>query len=660
MARLAYFAISITAATILIYSPCIHGDFIWDDVTTFVTQNPLNLDLRGLIRIWTSFDAPDYWPITYTAFWLEWRAFGTNPLGYHCVNVALHIGATLLLRSILQRLDVKAASAVALLFAVHPLNVECVAWISQQKTLLATALMLAAALCYVQPSPGTPGWTRWHSLSLTFFTLGLAAKTSIVTFPVVLTAYEWMMRPGDRRSLLRAGPFFVVAFIFGALTLACNFAHETDAVQTTTVAERFANAGRAAWFYAEKTFFPVDLCFVYPRWRLDPHTLVGWSPTLAWLVVFGASGFFFKSWGRSVAGGVGWFLIMLLPASGLIDIYFLSFAPVSDHYAYQSIPGLLAVAVHRLLAIADCIDTRVTMTPPYRVMITGSLMLLALVFSVMARSRAVVYHDAQTLWEDTLSKNPASELAHNNLGAIYRELGQDDKAIACFVAAEKIDGQIAATATAKINRRGLQALRLYRQGHLGAAAKELDEVLTDPEFPGPHLQSTAAAGILNLRGKVASLMGDSVSAAACYAKSLQLLPEENREAIAFVELHDGLSHIDEYGSSSYAMLSHIVTSYPGTHAAARAHHLAGELMRRNHRLDLAAKHFQAARKIEPAAPDTLLAHAVTLRNLGMLDESRKLCARLLELVPDSELGRELMHRLSESDDARAAGSSISE
>lgn len=642
--------LGLAAVAAFVYRPAIDGGFIWDD-NDFLTHNPLNGNLRGLWAIWSSFSAPDYWPLTYSAFWLEWRLWGDVPRGYHLVNIFLHVAAALLVAAVLRHLGARGWWLVALLFVAHPVNVESVAWISQQKTLLATALLFAATLLYVRGRSSPEAWTAQDTLALGAFSLALLAKTSVVAFPIALVGYESLRRVPRRADLLRTVPFFLASLAGGLLTIACNAAHHTGVVHHRGTAERIAGMGAAAWAYLEKALVPTDLCFVYPRWQCDPTTLGGWLPDLAWLAVLGILAPGARTWARVPLAGLGWYLIMLAPSTGLVDIYFLSYAPVADHYQYQSLPGLLALVVHPLAVAAERIAVRLAVSRATAAIAwrcaTGAVALVATaVLADAARTRAAVYVDAETLWRDTLRRNPDSELAHNNLGAILRDRGDDAAALDCYREVLRIDGQSAATAVAETNLRGLTALRAFRAGRLREAAAELDALLAAPHFPHRHLAPEAVAALYDLRGKIATLAGDEATAARMAAVALAGLPGD-AEAGGSVLLATARSASGSDEQALYAACADVVARYPGTFAAARAHHEAGRIARRRGETEFAAKHFQAALRIEPHAIDTRLAHAETLADLGLADAARATLEPILEAEPSHEAAARLRERLGD-------------
>jgi tetratricopeptide (TPR) repeat protein/uncharacterized protein YhhL (DUF1145 family) len=614
------------AAACVVYAPAIDGGLIWDDVQVFVTENPLNRDLAGLVAIWTSFKAVDYWPLAYSAFWVEWRLWGEHPRGYHLVNLGLHVQAAILLALLLRRLAVRGWWLAALLFVVHPVNVEAVAWISQQKTLLATTLMFASGLLYLRARQGARASDGVQFLASGVFALAMLAKTSVVAFPVALLGYEALDRGINRSTLMRLLPFFLVAIAGGALTLACNAAHDTGAVHDRGLAERVAGMGAAAWFYAYKAVWPTNLCFVYPRWDIDPWRASDWLPSLAWLAVLTAAwSAVSRSWGRATLAGLGWYLLMLAPASGIVDIYFLSYAPVADHYQYPALPGLLALISHALAGAARRATAWLEGRWPRSSILVGRLAGGAIAMGVAgvvitlagaARGRAAVFIDAETLWRETLRRNPTSDLAYNNLGALLRDRGDNAGALACYREVMRLPADSAAAAMAETNFRGLTALRAFEAGDLPQASAELDLLLAAPHFPHRHLVPEAVAAVLNLRGKVAALLEDDETAGRMFAASLEALPTENTEAVAFLQFTQTRGAFGDDDRRLYPALSQVVGRFPGTLAAARAHHLAGLIASRQGDAALAVRHFQSALVIAPQSRDSRAAHDEARAEIG--------------------------------------------
>lgn len=255
---------------LLAYWPALRNGFIWDD-DLLLTDNALIKAPDGLRYLWASTAPIDYFPLTYSTFWLEWRLWGMNATGYHAANILLHGINAILLWRVFLRLKISGAWLAAALFAVHPVNVATVAWIAERKNTLAMFFFLLSALFYVrseehaEKNKTTPLLFYW--LSVAAFALSLLSKTAGVTLPAMFLALAWWRGGIKLRDIRRTLPFFGVAFIAGLVTIWFQYhrALEVD-FPHQSLATRVALAGRAAWFYIWKASWPVNLAVVYPEW----------------------------------------------------------------------------------------------------------------------------------------------------------------------------------------------------------------------------------------------------------------------------------------------------------------------------------------------------------------------------------------------------------
>jgi hypothetical protein len=201
--------ILLIAATLVAYQRVWHAGFIWDD-DFYVTQNPTLRDLAGLGRIWFQVGAvPQYYPLVHTVFWLEYHLWGLDPVGYHVVNVLLHGLAAVLLARVLLRLRVPGAWLAAFIFALHPVCVESVAWITELKNVLSAVFYFAAALAYWRFAELREGggvdrreW-GWYAGALGLYAAALLSKTLCRSCPSSFSAVHWDCRPrGSRNTAL--------------------------------------------------------------------------------------------------------------------------------------------------------------------------------------------------------------------------------------------------------------------------------------------------------------------------------------------------------------------------------------------------------------------------------------------------------------------------
>ncbi|MGQ0554186.1 MAG: tetratricopeptide repeat protein [Planctomycetota bacterium] len=424
-------AFLILLATLLAHLPVLRAGFVWDD-DTFLTANDLIHAEDGLWRFWFSTAAPDYFPLTSSLLWLEWRLFGPEPAGYHLVNLALHGLNALLLWRVLRAMALPGAWLAALIFAVHPVNVETVAWITQLKNLLPMTCFLAALLAWLSfEGNGRP---RAYLAALLFFLAGLLAKTSIVMLPVVLLGWVWWQRGGVRRAdWLRLAPFFALSVALGLVTVwfQAERAIGTEVVRSDGLLDRLVTAGAAVWFYLGKALWPVDLSFVYSRWSPDAASAGAWLPlaglVLSFLVLLR---FRSRAWALAVLATLAYFIVMLLPVLGFLDIYFMRYSLVSDHWQYFALIGPVALG-------SAWFAQRWRQAPRPAVLACFALVVVC-ALGTLSFQRAQVFHDAETLWTDTLRKNAGCWLAHNELGLQRQRAGELEGAMLHYESALRL------------------------------------------------------------------------------------------------------------------------------------------------------------------------------------------------------------------------------
>ena len=398
-------------ATLLVYQPVWHAGFIWDD-DELLTNNPVVKSAHGLSRAWFTTSTLDYYPMTFTLWWLEWRMWGDNPLGYHLVNVLLHAVSTMLLWRVLLRLKIPGALLAAALFALHPVNVESVAWISEGKNTLSMVFFLSALLFWLKYEDS--GRARWYGLALAAFALALFGKTAAAPLPMVLLGLSWWRRGRlgwkDARQVV---PFFALAAAVCWVTVWFHFhrAMGDEVVRTDGFMSRLAGAGWAVWFYLYKALLPLNLIFVYPRWHIDPQNLLTYIP----LVLLAAAFILFwrvgRPWGKASFFGLAYFVVMLLPVLGFLNIYYMRYSLVADHWQYFALIGPIV--------LASVILVRIPVLAVAVLVVLGGL--------TWKQNR--IYVDAETLWRTTLARNPASTIAPNNLSRALLDKGQPDEAL---------------------------------------------------------------------------------------------------------------------------------------------------------------------------------------------------------------------------------------
>ncbi|HSA10069.1 MAG TPA: tetratricopeptide repeat protein [Candidatus Paceibacterota bacterium] len=451
-------------AAFAVYWPALRGQFLWDDFLG-VHRNPLVTGELGVASIWFR----RQFPLANVALWLEWLAWGEHPLGYHVVNVLLHAAGALLLWRVLARLRIPAAWLAAMIFTVHPVCVASVAWISELKNTLSLPFYLLSLLWYLRfdsearSAPLAPAVSPSYWLSLLAFVLALLSKTSTVMLPVVLLGCAWWQRGRiGRRDWLPVGPFFVLALVFGLMTIGLQAREAIGGatVQSENFWGRLAGAGMALWFYLGKALLPLNQCMIYPRWQIDAGAALSYLPLLLWCGVLAVCWGLRRTWGRHVLFGLGCFTVMLFPVLGFLDMFFLALSRVSDHLTYLPLTAVAALAAAGLnWAATRIFHTPVaaeisrgsdpepgllpnnvggcasSMSPTGRAAsrahslalgLAGGGVVLALAVTGMLRARVFVSEEA--LWRDTLAKNPTAWCAHANLGWMMAEQKKYDEA----------------------------------------------------------------------------------------------------------------------------------------------------------------------------------------------------------------------------------------
>jgi len=422
-------AAALLAITMISYFPALRGGYVWDD-DRLLTKNPNIRTFAGLVRTWTDPTAnTDYYPLTHSSWWLEYHLWGLNPFVFHLDNVLLHIGTGIVFWLLLRRLMVPGAWVAAVVFLVHPLHVESVAWISERKNVLSGLLCLLAVWYFLRSAldeSGQPSRRTFSPLSLLFFACALLAKPMTMAAAAVLPLLIWWKRGRlSRRDVLGVVPYFAVATPIAALTIWVQYHHVGASGGTfdLSLPQRTILAGRALWFYAGKLAWPQDLTFAYTKWTLDaglPRNYLYPAGAAATVI---AAAIATRRFGRGPLVAVGAFILMLSPALGFINIYWHRFYFVADHMCYLASLSLIALAV---AATAKC----VTLPSPWRRTVARcAATILVGLLGVLTWRQGGIYKDAETIWRDTLRKNPTSWMANNNLGILLAEQGKEQDAI---------------------------------------------------------------------------------------------------------------------------------------------------------------------------------------------------------------------------------------
>jgi protein O-mannosyl-transferase len=614
--RDAVLALLVMVALVMVYWPALHGDFVWDD-DTHISANQTLRSAKGLWQIWFQPGATcQYYPLSFTGFWLGYHLWGLNPLGYHLVTVVLHGMVSVLLWQVLKRLEVRGAWLAGAIFALHPVNVMSVAWMTELKNTLSGALVLGAAWAYlrfaglgVYGKTTMPPGTDWRQglLSLSLFLLAMFAKTAVSFLPVTLLLLVWWKR---ERILWRLMwpllAMFGIAVGMGLLTL------HVEHLQGATGDEfrmglwdRLLVSGRSFWFYLGKLFFPYPLTFIYERWKIDAGVWWQYAYPLATTGLLGGLWWWRKRTGK---GPLVALLHFYLTTSMLVliqVIYMMRYSFVTDHWQYFGGMSVFAVAA---AGIAGGLR-RLGMwaKPSGTALLTGLLLVLAL----LSWRQCAMYANAETFWQTTLRRNPNCPMAHYNLGLAYFQQGRLDDAIAQYQKVLQIDP----LETDALNNLGSAYLQ---KGRLDEAVAHYQKALA--------IKPDSAETHYNL-GNALFQQGRTDQAMAQYQMALAIKPDS-------AEAHYNLGNAFlQQGQMDQAM-----AQYQNALALkpdyAEAHNNLGNVFIQQERAEEAIAHFRKALALKPDYADAHNNLGGAFLQQGRLDEAIAHYQKALAIIPD--------------------------
>ena len=544
-------------ATVMAYWPALHGGFIWDD-NDHISNNLALRSPHGLWEIWFKPGATcQFYPMTFTAFWLGYQLWGLNVLGYHLLNVLLHCLVALLLWQVLVRLQVKGAWLAGAMFALHPVCVMSVAWMTELKNTLSETLALVAAWAYLRfaglgmyeakdkanrQHPNARWW--FYALSLVLFQLALFAKTAVSFLPVSLFLITWWRRERlGWREMCPLIPMLGLAGVMGKLTFYIEHLHGSSGGSfNLSFLDRVLVSGRSFWFYLGKLLYPYQLTFIYERWQVNG--CVAWQ----YLYPIATAGLLVGLWwGRRHLGkGLLVALLHFYVATSLLILltvlYMTRYSFVSDHWQYFGCMSVIALAAAGITTGLDRFENGRPLLKPA----LGGMLLLML--GVLTWRQCGMYADLETLWQATLARNPRCFLAHNNLGEILAQRGLLDEASAHFQKAMQIQ----------------------------------------PDF---------AEARYNF-GNVLLLEGRTDEAAAQFQKVLEIQPD-------YAEAHNNLGNVLLRKGRVAAAMDHFQTALKIQPDFAEAHYNLGKALLAKGKVQEALAHCQAALKAQPDNPEVL-------------------------------------------------------
>jgi tetratricopeptide (TPR) repeat protein len=575
-------------ATLLAYLPALAGGFIWND-SDYVTAPALRT-VGGLFRIWTEVGATQqYYPLLHSAFWAQYQLWGGHALGYHLVTVLFHALSAVLFALVLRRLLQGPTGAshplagaewlAALIFALHPVHVESVAWISEQKNTLSTALYLASALAYLGFDEDRRAGS--YALALALFISSLLCKTVTATLPAALLVVFWWRRGRIewRRDVLPLVPWIALGAAVGLFSswVERRYVGAQGADFDISAAARVLVAGRAVWVYAAHLAWPFGLNFLYPRWAVDTSAIWQWLFPLG---VAAAGGALWAVRGRS-RGPLAAFLLFvgsLFPALGFVNLYGARYSWVWDHWQYMPDLGPIALAAVGLAAAWRA-------APLARGLGAVPVAALALFLGFLTWEHCRMFHDDETLYRVTLSRNPTSWLAHNNLGTfLAARPGREAEAASHLAEAVRIEPSLA---TSHYN---LASVLARMPGRSAEAIAEFGEALRlMPDYGDAHS---------NLGIVLARTPGRLDDAVAQYEEALRFEPGS---AQTHNNLANALARMPGRMNDAVVQYEEAIAIDPGF---AVAHSNLGlALLMIPGRLDEAVRHLEEAVRLDPGHPE---------------------------------------------------------
>jgi tetratricopeptide (TPR) repeat protein len=647
-------AILVFSATILAYLPALAGGFIWND-SDYVTA-PFLRSFGGLGRIWAEVGATQqYYPLLHSAFWVQHLLWGDHPLGYHIFTLVLHAVSAVLFAWVLRRLLGGSSNPsewpypgaewlAALLFALHPVHVESVAWISEEKNTLSLVFYLAAALAYLHFDEERRPSAYFAALAL--FVLSLLCKTVTSTLPAALLVALWWKRGrlSWRRDILPMLPWIAVGAAAGMFSswVERNYGGARGPGFDIPFIARALVAGRATWFYAATLVWPFGLTFIYPRWTIDAAQLWQWLFPLGVLVA-GAALWAIRGRTRGPLAAFLFFVGSLFPVLGFVNLYGARYSWVWDHWQYLPDLGPIALAAVGIAAAWTRVPPQVRRLGP------GIIGVAALVLGALTWSHSGVFHDDRTLYLQNLECNPVSWMAYNNLGCQLDAVpGGTAKAIAKFEEAlrlnpsffeahnnlgcdlEKTPGRLH-DAIAEFR----EAIRLkpdFAEAHfnlgnaLGTdgrpqdAIEQFQEALSiKPHYAEAHYNLANTLGALGRTSEAIEHFGEAIRSRPGYADAhnnlgMALSKEPGRMNDAVAEYEEAL-RLNPNIAEAHANLGQALSTFPG-------------------KLNDAMAQYGEALRLKPDYADAHFYLANALVQAGRIPEAIQQFGEALEIQPD--------------------------
>lgn len=421
--------------TFVVFSPCLKNNFVnWDD-NLYVVENTIiqHLSLHNVKQIFTSYFFSNYQPLTILSYLFDYKFFKLVPFGYHLTSLILHLFNCFfvfwLIYIFSRRISV--SFITTLLFGLHPLHVESVAWISERKDVLYALFFLASIVCY--------GYylrerkiKRYYYSSLILFIAALLSKAMAITLPFVLFLMDYYFyRKPDKRAFMDKIPFFILSFIFGMVTIIGQYSTGVVRIESSfNFFHKIAIASYSVIFYLYKIFVPFKLSCIYPYSGVKDVFLLLY-PFLVFIILLVAV-IMSKKYTRKIVFGSSFFLITILPVLQFIPI---GEVIVADRYVYIASIGIFYILAEGFFWL---FTKKIKFFRLSQCLILAILIAMTSVLALLTWKRCKVWTDSINLWDDVLSKYSNVATAYNNRGEYFLFQGEYEKARSDFIKAIEI------------------------------------------------------------------------------------------------------------------------------------------------------------------------------------------------------------------------------
>jgi protein O-mannosyl-transferase len=548
-------SLAIVLATLIAYQPAIHAGFIWDD-DSYVTENPHLRDAQGLRNIWVPGRTPQYYPMVFTTFWIEHQMWDLDPMGYHVVNVLLHGLSAAMLWLVVVRLrvpgGVTAAWLIAAIFALHPVHVESVAWITERKNVLSLFFYLPAAMAYLEfdrrrhalegreAASGTSGKWMLYAASLVLFMLALLSKSVTCSLPAALVLVMlWLRQPITLKRLLPLAPMFIVGFALAMHTayLERRLVGAVGDEFAFSFMERTIIASNGLLFYPWKLLWPHPLMFIYPRWAIDASDPAQYVPLMIVLAIGIVCLIAFVRGTRGPFVALAFFAGTVFPALGYFNVYPHIFSFVADHFQYHASIGFIAFVIGGTAYVLR----RAGVVHHWPLVVVAAIVVPK--FCVLTWRQALTYESAETVWRDTLSKNPTAWMPNNNMATSLLKQAE----------AARVRGDEAAMRELAIEAERYAAAAIESRRTTHTAHFNLSEALRlQGRFDEALASITHAIDILPTwaeyrwqRGRLLHLLGRLDEATEAYREAVEFEPHNSMFRRDLAQILAGRGRLDE-------------------------------------------------------------------------------------------------------------------